>query len=284
MACPMDVIGSHAARLPSLDDRWTPRAYPREAMIRGLLDGRVAGPEVSHPMDNVLRNIRMLCEGDPDKQFGLRGVDTAYPPDRVLELVGAAAGFEPDPAVTHGPVPVDPELVLAACGSAGDRLAESVRRGERVILGTGHPVGLAHLYIEVGRLLRAHGVEVIRPYEAVPWKEPGRHHRWEVRYLDGVAMLTDGASMRHSHSGEPMSRMLAEDRPDLVFADHGFAGAAIEAGVETISIADVNDPALLVAKAQDRTRTVIVMDDNVRPEDYWPCFQAVAGRLPRRVG
>ncbi len=276
----MDVIGSHAAQLPPLDDRWRPRPYPREVLVRGLLDGRVAGPEVSHPMDNVLRNIGMLCEGDPDKQFGLRGVDLAYQPNEVLELVGAASGFEPDPAVKRGPVPVDPELVLAACETAGDRLAESARRRERVILATGHPVGLAHLYIEVGRLLGAHGVEVIRPYEAVPWKEPGRNHRWEVRYLEGVAMLTDGASMKHSHSGEPMVRMLAETRPDLVFADHGFAGAAIEAGVETISIADVNDPALLVARGQGRTRTVIVMDDNVRPEDYWPCFQAIAARLP----
>jgi hypothetical protein len=240
----------------------------------------MAGPEVSHPVDNVLRNIRMLCEGDPDKQFGLAGVDRALTPAQVLELIGVAAGFEPDRAATHGPVPVDPVLVLAACETVGDRLAGSVRRGERVILATGHPVGLAHLYMEVGRLLRAHGVEVIRPYEAVPWKEPGRHHRWEVRYLEEVAMLTDGASMKHTHSGEPMVRMLAESRPDLVFADHGFAGAAIEAGVDTVSIADVNDPALLVAKAQGRTDTVIVMDDNVRPEDYWPCFQAIAARLP----
>ncbi len=37
---------------------------------------------------------------------------------------------------------------------------------------------------------------------------------------------------------------------------------------------------LIVAKAQGRTETVIVMDDNVRPEDYWPCFQVIAARLP----
>jgi hypothetical protein len=42
----------------------------------------------------------------------------------------------------------------------------------------------------------------------------------------------------------------------------------------------VNDPALVVARAQGRTETVIVMDDNVSPEDYWPCFQAIASRLP----
>jgi hypothetical protein len=70
--------------------------------------------------------------------------------------------------------------------------------------------------------------------------------------------------------------MLGEVRPDLVIGDHGFAGAAIEEGISTIGIADVNDPALIVAKAQARTELVIVMDDNVSPEAYWPCFQAIA--------
>ena len=64
----MDVIGSHAARLPALDDRWTPRPYARDDLVEGLLAGAVAGLEVSHPLDNVLRNIRLLHEGDPDDQ------------------------------------------------------------------------------------------------------------------------------------------------------------------------------------------------------------------------
>jgi hypothetical protein len=276
----MDVIAEHAAQLPEIDHRWTPYPYERQELLAGLLQGRIAGPEVSHPMDNVRRNIALLLEGDPDKQFGMSGLAGSMTPDAVLELVGRASGFEPDPSWTAGSVPVDPDLVLDACAAVGDRLAEAVRRRERVVLATGHPVGLAHLYIEVGRMLTARGVRVLQPYEAVSWEEPGRDHLWEVRYLEGVAMLTDGNSMRHTHSGEPIGRILAEERPDLVFADHGFAGGAIEAGVETVSIADVNDPALLVARAQGRTRTVIVMDDNVRPEDYWPCFQAIAGRLP----
>ena len=64
-------------------------------------------------------------------------------------------------------------------------------------------------------------------------------------------------------------------------ADHGFAGAAIEAGVETVSVADVNDPALLVAKAQGRTEVVVVMDDHVAADAYWPCFQAAAAAFPQ---
>jgi len=275
----MDVIGSHAAQLPAIDDRWSPRAYDRTELVGGLLRAGIAGDRVSHPLDNVLRNIRLLHEGDPDKQFGLTGVD-AMEPAAVLELVGRSAGFVPDHEAGTGPVPVDPALVLDACGAAGERLAQAVLRGERVILATGHPVGLAHLYIEVGRALRARGVELLRPADGVIWRDGDRHHQWQLRYLEGVAILTDRASARHTHSGDAMARMLEAERPDLVFADHGFAGAAIERGVETISIADVNDPALLVARAQGRTQTVIVMDDHVAPEDYWPCFQAIAARLP----
>ena len=276
----MDVIETHAAQLPGIDDRWTPRSYERHELFLGLLEGRIAGPDLSHPLDNVLRNIGLLSEGDSDKQFGMSGLAQAFTPREVLELVGRAAGFEPDPHATTGPVPVDPELVLDACEAVGDRLADACREGERVILATGHPVGLAHLYIEVGRQLRARGVELLRPHEGVAWRDGDRHHSWQVRYLEGVAMLTDKASARHTHSGDAMVRMLAEARPDLVFADHGFAGAAIEAGIDTVSIADVNDPALLVAQAQGRTETVVVMDDNVQPEAYWPCFQAMAARLP----
>lgn len=275
----MDVIESHAAQLPSIDDRWTPRETATEDLVRGLLEGRVAGPEVSHPLDNVLRNIRLLHEGDPDKLFGMSGLE-AMAPEETLNLVGRAAGFDPDPSAYTGPVPVDPTLVLDACDEVGDRLAAAVRLGERVILATGHPVGLAHLYIEVGRELRARGVEVLKPADGLTWRDGDRHHPWQIRYLQGVAMLTDQASARHTHSADGMARILERERPDLVFADHGFAGAAIERGIETLSIADVNDPALLVARAQGRTGTVVVMDDNVAPEAYWPCFQAIVARLP----
>lgn len=274
----MDVIGSHAARLPRLDHRWVPGHHDRSQLVQGLLDGWVAGPETSHPLDNVLRNIRLLHDGDPDKQFGMTRLQ-AIEPDDVLTLVGDAAGFEPDRSARTGPVPIDPHRVLTACEAVGDRLAETVRRGESVVLATGHPVGLAHLYIEVGRLLRANGVEILQPADGETWRDGDRHHPWQIRYLEGVAFLTDKASARHTHSADPMNRMLDAATPDVVFADHGFAGAAIERGIETLSIADVNDPALLVARALGRTDVVIVMDDNVAPDAYWPCFQAIAARV-----
>ena len=86
-----------------------------------------------------------------------------------------------------------------------------------------------------------------------------------IDHWGGVGILTDGREPRHTHWPDAMERMLADETPDLVVADHGFAGAAIEAGIETLSIADVNDPALIVAQAQGRTDVVVVMDDHVDP-------------------
>jgi hypothetical protein len=117
----------------------------------------------------------------------------------------------------------------------------------------------------------------LRPLEGVQWREGG--HRREIQYLHGVAAVSDRASTIHTHAPGAMVRMLEEVRPDLVFADHGLAGAAIQAGIEAVSIADINDPALVVAKHQGRTDVVVVMDDNVRPEDYWPCYQAIASQF-----
>lgn len=258
---------------------WRVRACSREELRRGLLDGRIAGPAVSHDRDNVRRKIARLVAGDPDLQFGIRGLSAAgLSTERVLALMGAEAGFDPDPGIVDGSVPVDPGHVLDRLEAAGDRLAEAASRGERVLLATGHPAGLSPLYMAVGDLLRRRGATLVRPGSGERWWEEGRHR--EVRYLHGVAMLTDGASAIHTHSAAAMGRILGWERPDLVLADHGFAGAAIEAGVATISVADVNDPAPVVAKWLGRTEIVVVMDDNVQPEDYWPCFQAIAGRFP----
>ncbi len=268
----MDIVEAHARRLPSIDDRWVPRPYPREALETGLLDGRVAGP-VSHPLENVLLHIALMNEGDPDKQFGLEGLPGALSDERVLELVGELAGVMPDPAGGNAPVVVEAGAVLDTCSAAGDRLARAGERGETVVLATGHPAGLIHLYAELGRELVARGATVARPADGQTWRDSDRWE-WQIRYLSGVAMLTDTESPKHTHSGEPMRRMLRELRPDLVVADHGFAGAAIEAGIDAVSVADVNDPALLVARELGRTEHVVVMDDNVQPDAYWPCFQA----------
>jgi Phosphatase len=278
------------AHPPSLDEtaptnrelwRHQPGRFGRDELAEALVVARCAGPACSHDRDNVRWKIRQLVEGDPVSQFGLPGL-TRFTADEVLDMVAQEAGFDPTGWHGGGDVPIDPWRVLDACEEAGRRLALAAQRRERVVLATGHPAGLILLYMAVGALLEDAGARLLRPARDVEWREMGRHR--QIRYLHGVGVLSDCGGTLHTHGSGPMELMLDEGRPDLVFADHGLAGAAIEAGIDTISIADVNDPALVVAKHLGRTETVIVMDDNVDPEGYWPCFQAMAAQFPAEVG
>ncbi len=257
---------------------WRPQPgrFSPDELADAMVRARCAGPACSHDRPNVLWKIDRLVSGEPDSQFGLTGLNSFTPTD-VLGMVAIEAGFDPDPHKRDGDVPIDPWRVLSACDQAGRRLAQAAARAERVVLATGHPAGLILLYMAVAHLLEIGGASVLTPARGIAWREAGRHR--EIRYLHGVAVLTDRAGTLHTHGPGPMQFMLEEARPDLVFADHGFAGAAIEAGIDTISVADVNDPALVVAKHQGRTDIVIVMDDNVQPEGYWSCFQAIAAHF-----
>jgi hypothetical protein len=275
MANRMDVIGAHARRLPPLDSRWEARPHTREELARGLLEGRVAG-RATHPLDNVRGNILLLIEGDPDKQFGLSGLPGGLGLEQIIDLVADGAGAAIDHEARFGAVQIEPEPIIEACEAVGDRLARACAEKAKVVLATGHPIGLALYYQALARLLSSRGAEVLRPARDVHWRERRLPHDWFIDYMDGVAMLTDGTEPRHTHRPDAMNRILDDVRPDLVLGDHGFAGAAIESGIETVSVADVNDPALLVAKALGRTDLVVVMDDHVDPAAYWPCFQAIA--------
>lgn len=271
----MDVIGAHADRLPALDERWEPRPHPREDLERALVTGGVAGP-AGHPHHNVFGNIRKLVDHDPDKLFGLSNLPEPFGFEDIVRLVGETAGAPIDELATEGAPDIDAGAVLDACAAMGERLAAAARQRERVLFATGHPGDLDPLYGAIAGLVERHGGSIIRPADGVTWFDSHLGHDWTIAYHTAVGMVTDGDRPRHTHRPEAMRRMLADERPDLVVADHGFAGAAIEAGVETLSIADVNDPALIVAKAQGRTDVVVVLDDHVPPENYWPCLQTVA--------
>jgi hypothetical protein len=276
----LDVIEAHARRLPTLDERWEPRPYPREELAAALVAGGVAGA-AGHDHDNVFGNIRKLVDHDPDKLFGLSSIPEPFGFEEIVRLVGDAAGVPIDHLATAGAPDISADAILDACEAMGRRLSLGAGRGERMLFATGHPADLDPLYASIARLVEAHGASTIHPADGQTWFDVHVDHAWTIAYHGPVAMVTDGVRPRHTHWPEAMRRMLAGDRPDLVVADHGMAGAAIDAGVETLSIADVNDPALIVARAQGRTEVVVVLDDHIPAENYWPCFQAVAGAFHR---
>ena len=245
-----------------------------------LLAERIAG-DTRTPRRSVVDNAEALAAGDPDK---LLGFDFVLDAQEVIDAVGAVCGTQTDLGLRDGPGYIDPDRTLDELHAYGDRLAEAAGRGERILIVTGHPAGLLSLYQEVGRALVAAGCKLLTPRGGERLRSAApRWHGDRVRYLGGVGCLTEGAHLHHTHESWPMERLLDDaEIPDLVLADHGFAGAAIVRGVETLAIADVNDPALSVAKVRGHVDVVVPLDDNVNPELYDPISVYLTSRIAGR--
>lgn len=247
----------------------------RDALIRQLIDARIAGP-VATSRENNLANFRLMAQRDPGYTFGLplRG---EWSFDDVLALMAARCGVAPDPMYDAGDDTIDPELTVERLEALADRLREVAANGGRVLIATGHPTGLLVVHLEIARALRAAGCALLEP-NAV-WQDvdrSGKPHERHIRHILGVAVASQGANLLHTHSPVPMRIMLealastGQQPPDLVVADHGYAGAAGAAGVPTVGFADCNDPALFAGEAEDDVEVCVPLDDNVAPQLYAP--------------
>jgi hypothetical protein len=88
--------------------------------------------------------------------------------------------------------------------------------------------------------------------------------------------MGDGASLLHTHDPDPMRHVLRQaGAVDLVVADHGFAGAAVAAGIPVVAIMDTNDPALAVVAGRGADVTVVPMDDNRPLNSYTAALQVL---------
>ncbi|HEU5003032.1 MAG TPA: phosphatase [Actinomycetota bacterium] len=239
-----------------------------DEVVARLIAGGLAGPHQSHSEASNRRNAGMLATGDTDFTFGMAEVTSASAED-ALAAVAAVTGAAP------GAEHIDPAATIAGIRAAAARLKAACRQQHRIFVATGHPTGLL---VHHGRLVRAlerAGASIVRPMDGqILYHHDGRALRLE--YFGGVAALTDGANVLHTHLPNAMEHVLEHvlangdgpEAPDLVFADHGFAGAAVARGVPAIAIMDTNDPALAVAAARGRGLLLIPMDDNRRPDAY----------------
>lgn len=240
-----------------------------------LLDTRIAGDVLTTREDNW-RNYGRMAQGRPGYDFGLRPARD-WSQEEVLEVMARRCGVDPDPARTTGADSIDVELTLGGLDRWRDRLARAAQRRERVLLATGHPTGVLVLHLAVAAALREAGCALLVP--RLTWSWPwDSEQEWavrrprHVRALAGVHVLAAGGELLHTHYPEPMRAVLdaLPEPPDLVVADHGWAGAAAERGIETLGLADSNDPALFVAQEEGRPITVVPLDDNVLPDLYDP--------------
>ncbi len=249
----------------------------RAALREHLVASRIAG-NVATTRQNNLENFARMSWREPNYLFGIEPVG-AWSFDDVLALMAARCGVSPDPEHRSGQDTIDPDLTLRRLEAMAERIALAAARRERVLLATGHPYGLRPVHNAMATALLAAGCTLLAP--AAGWEHPAGtpygsdNHR--ISYIDsGVAVMSGRLALRHTHSPEPMRAALAalaaagDPPPDLVVADHGWAGAAGQAGIDAVGFADSNDPALFVGEAEGKVAVCVPLDDNVAPHLYDP--------------
>jgi hypothetical protein len=252
-----------------------------EVLREHLIATRLAGPVATSPA-HAIDNCRKLVSGDPDYTFGLDGWQKTTV-EEARAAIAEVCGPEAVAEEHDGPGWIDPDRCLAAIDRHRDRLGDCASTGGRALLATGHPTGLLAHYAAIGRALVGSGCALVDALDDAPLPIDDDRST-QIRYVDGVACLRRGGDLVHTHRAEPMEAILdtledAGTLPDLVIADHGLAGAAIHRGLETLSIADVNDPGLFLAQVRGLTDAVLPIDDNLRPA----LFEPVTVRMLEKV-
>ena len=256
----------------------------REQLRAHLVDARIAGDVATTREDNLFK-YGLLAGRVSKVMFGLepRG---RWALDDVLDLMVDRVGVSPDRSHLRGADTIDPDLTLDALDRMADHLRAAARPGARVLLATGHPAGLLVVHAAVGRALAAAGATLLTPGTGTTYETTTRLGRVtrHVRYVEQVAVVSSVGDLNHTHSPAPMRGLLAAldaagaPPPDLVVADHGWAGAAGQAGVRTVGFADCNDPALFVGEAEGTVGVSVPLDDNVQPELYAPMTAYLLGK------
>lgn len=263
---------------------WRTVGLDDDALLAHLVATRMAG-DVATSRDSNVGNIDRMLSGDVDYHFGVR-LDRDWTPEAVLAVMARRVGVDPDPRRRHGADRIDSRLTLAGLDAAAKRIGQAAAEHSRVLIATGHPTGLLALYLPVAAALEEAGCTLLTPGDGRSIVGIGRRPKY-LRYAGPVAVLATAADLVHTHRAEPMRMMLqaldhdGEPPPDLVIADHGWAGAAADAGIPTVGFADCNDPGVFVAAEQGLDIVAVPLDDNLLATSV---YRPVAERLVSRVG
>ena len=226
---------------------------------------RVAGRHERLGRVEVHSLMRRVVAGE---RRALLGVDRLSDVS-VTELEGAVRthwGWDPNDAV----VTIDPDRTLDRAAAARARVVDVARRGGRIAFATSRPASLLPLHQALARVARSVGGAVCDPGEAGPFQAAGRA-RAQLWWLDGVAVLTDGAELLADPGLEGVDELLFElGHPDLLVGDGGYAGGAVAAGIEVVAFADVDALALGATAERGAPVTLVPLQDHRPPAAYKP--------------
>ena len=238
-----------------------PAREPQGPSLREVLKREhVAGRSTRFGRDEVVGAMRRLAHGAPATRLGLppfEGLALAH----VEAAVAAVYGWDGD-----GPrARIAPTRTIDGFTAACARVLEVAYSGGRIAFATARPASLLPLYRRLVARAGAAGAEVLSADETSIIGASGRRVRW----VDKVAVLTDGAALLGDDSIDAAHEWLFTlARPELVVCDRAYAGVALGEGLEVVAFADLDAVALAVAAWQGRAIRIVPLDERRPPGAY----------------
>jgi hypothetical protein len=248
---------------PKLPDHTSDRAEqsPKPPNLRELLkQEHVAGRSTRFGRDEIVGTMRRLAHGAPATRLGLPPFDALE--SRHVEIaVAETFGW-----VGDGPrARIAPSRTVDGFTAACERILEVATARGRIAFATTRPASLLPLYRRLVARAGAAGADVLAADETGVVGLSGRRVRW----IDKIAVLTDGAALLGDDSVDAANEWLFTlARPDLVVCDRTYAGVAVATGLEAVAFADLDALALAVAAWQGRSLRIVPLDDHRPPPAY----------------
>jgi hypothetical protein len=250
--------------------RPAPPATPEQLLERA----RVAGATGAPGRTELRRFVERIVAGD-------HGALGELLPIRGLTIVDAWAAFSEVFGATPETPAIDASRTLAAVRRAAARIAAVGAAGGRVAVATAAPASLLPLHLAFVRLARAAGAEVPDLADVGPIRVDGRSPRF-LRWVDGVAAVTDGRALSATGDGEAAREwMFVLPRPALVVGDGPFAEVAWEAGAEVVALAGLDRGGLAVASARGERCTLVPLRTDRAPRAYSSLISGLEARPAR---
>ncbi|WP_433913733.1 phosphatase [Brevibacterium litoralis] len=248
------------------------------AALAAHLDATRITGQVATPREGNLSHIHRFLAQERSFHFGVE-LTRDWDYDSVFDLMVERVGIRADPAHTQGQDTISAQLCIDASRRLGRALGEVARAGGTIMFATGHPAGMLPVHQTLAHAAELAGATVLDvPPADHPLDRyvPNTVDGGDLRRLRGVWIWHLHGGIPHTHFPDPSQILLdtVAERggalPDLVVADHGWAGHAASRGLRTVGFADCNDPALFVAEAQGSLEVSVPLDDDVLPEFYLP--------------
>ncbi len=170
---------------------------------------------------------------------------------------------------TQNKVFINEELATIALAEMFERLFDASQNGARIIFASSRPASTLELFSELALMCYQLGAEILDSFSnSSSFVADGRKNR-QLTWVSNVGVVSHEGSLLATNDAKVADELMFHlPRPDLVVADHVFAGAALTNGYETIGLCGLESLAVAVASVNEK-RCLAVPVDIDRPSSHY---------------